>query len=162
MSGKKPTRGTMKSQRSCGWRCAALFHSDSPVAVFEKINQRRKCMTLVGDRLSAARDIGTSARMMCIVTLRARLRTKYVIVWFGGLITFSASTLERWWGSPRIAWLFPCGAVRSLSGAGACATVLPPQRSSELCDLTRQYRDIGHDCIDDRKRKDCACGSRQP
>jgi hypothetical protein len=50
------------------------------VAVLEKVKSSTQRVTVVGDTLSAARDIVTATRMMCIVTPRARLRTKYVIV----------------------------------------------------------------------------------
>jgi hypothetical protein len=49
-------------------------------AVLEEVKSPTQRVTVVGDTLSAARDIVTDTRMMCIVTLRARLRTKYVMV----------------------------------------------------------------------------------
>jgi prephenate dehydrogenase len=50
------------------------------VAVLQEVKSSTQRVTVVADTLSAARDIVTATRMMCIVTPRARLRTKYVIV----------------------------------------------------------------------------------
>jgi prephenate dehydrogenase len=44
------------------------------VAVLEEVKSPTQRVTVVGDTLSAARDIVTATRMMCIVTPRARDR----------------------------------------------------------------------------------------
>jgi hypothetical protein len=60
----------MKSQRMrLAMRGTVIFgHVEKLAFAFSYLRRRRKCMTVVGDTLSAARDIETSARMMCMVT----------------------------------------------------------------------------------------------
>jgi hypothetical protein len=147
--------GPRKEARRCELAPAPMIQ---PVAVFEKVNHRRKYMTAVGDTLSAARDIETSARMMCMVTAVRDCAASTLIVWLGGLIAFSGSSQERWWGMLRVSWLVPCGAVRSLSDTGACATVMPARLSIAVGTDDVHAGKLGEDC----HRKDCACVSGQP
>jgi hypothetical protein len=66
-----------KEVRICVFVTSPMIQS---AAVLEEVKSPTQRVTVVGDTLSAARDIVTDTRMMCIVTLRARLRTKYVMV----------------------------------------------------------------------------------
>jgi hypothetical protein len=79
-------RAHRKELRICLLVSSPMIQS---IAVLEEVKSSTQRVTVVGDTLSAARDIVTAVRMMCIVTLRAGVRTKYVIVWLGGLIVFS-------------------------------------------------------------------------
>src|SRR3984893_2457671 len=109
----------MKSQHSCDWRYAALSYSahvkklawaSSPSP---SVTNAKKNMTAVGDTLSAARDIGTSARIMCMVTsardcaaFRNRLLSGGLIASFrfigGALVRVAASfVVDPLWRGAR-------------------------------------------------------------